>query len=268
MTHRPDDTHPAYAFDNANPHAGSQHDSLARLLDPGTFRRLEETAITDGWECLEIGAGGGSVAVWLAERVAPTGRVLATDIQPQLISEVPGLTVARHDVTADPLPEGAFDLIHARLVLSHLPERHRVLSKLLAALKPGGVIQIDEIDTTHWPILTAATPQDAKAYRAYLLGLVGVLRAAGADPSWGPQVAAALTDAGFTGVDPQCHSEVWGPDSAGVALLLSNSRHLEPALLAHGLTEAGLKAARAAMTHPAFRAVSFTVHTVQAYRPA
>jgi chemotaxis methyl-accepting protein methylase len=46
--------------------------------------------------------------------------------------------VERHDVAADPVPENAYDLIHARLVLVHLPERDRVLATLAAALRPGG----------------------------------------------------------------------------------------------------------------------------------
>ncbi|MET9608242.1 methyltransferase [Streptomyces sp. NPDC006512] len=258
---------PAYAFDNSNEHAAGQHDSLARLLDPLTCRRLAATGIRSGWRCLEVGAGGGSVALWLAAHVAPGGSVLATDIAPHHIPDTPGLTVQTHDITTDPLPESTHDLVHARFVLSHLPDRRAVLGRLLRTLKPGGVLQIDELDTTHWPVVTAYDEPHAQAYTAYRDTLVAVLRQAGADPTWGPGVAPALVDAGFTGIDAHCHTEVWDRTSPGAALMLSNSHHLEPALLGAGLDRDTLHTARAAMRHDAFRAVSFTVHTVQARRP-
>ena len=60
-------------------------------------------------------------------------------------------TCACHDITRDPLPERAFDLIHARMVLMHLPARDRVLSRLLRALKPGGWLVCEEFDRTSVP---------------------------------------------------------------------------------------------------------------------
>ena len=47
----------------------------------------------------------------------------------------------------DPLPDATFDLIHARLVLSIIPEPEKVLVRLVAALKPGGVIVEEEFDS-------------------------------------------------------------------------------------------------------------------------
>jgi precorrin-6B methylase 2 len=72
--------------------------------------------VTAGWACWEIGAGGGSIASWLAKQVGPTGSVLATDIDPRFIpaSELAHLEVVRHDVTADAIPEARYHLIHAR----------------------------------------------------------------------------------------------------------------------------------------------------------
>jgi len=55
------------------------------------------------------------------------------------------------NIVNDPLPEAAFDLVHTRLVLVHLPERDRVLERLIAALKPGGWIAADELDACSAP---------------------------------------------------------------------------------------------------------------------
>jgi hypothetical protein len=70
-----------YVFDNAaEEQTRERFATLPRLYDPGTIRHLEALGVGAGWRCLEVGAGGGSVARWLAERVGPIGRVLATDI--------------------------------------------------------------------------------------------------------------------------------------------------------------------------------------------
>ncbi|MGH2501120.1 MAG: class I SAM-dependent methyltransferase, partial [Ktedonobacterales bacterium] len=79
------------------------------------------------------------------------GHVLVTDIDPRFLAalEEAGLAqmeVQRHDVTQDPLPPDRFDLIHARLVLLHLPTADQVLRQLVEALKPGGWLLIEDYD--------------------------------------------------------------------------------------------------------------------------
>jgi 2-polyprenyl-3-methyl-5-hydroxy-6-metoxy-1,4-benzoquinol methylase len=94
-----------------------------------------------------VGAGGGSIAEWLAGQVGPDGRVLATDIDTRFLEQLShkkNVEVRRHDIVSDSLPERAFDLVHARLVLLHLPERDRVLGRMAAALKPGGWLLTEE----------------------------------------------------------------------------------------------------------------------------
>ena len=44
---------------------------LEQLFDPTTRRR--RALVRPGWRCLEVGAGRGSMAVWLAEQVGPSG---------------------------------------------------------------------------------------------------------------------------------------------------------------------------------------------------
>jgi SAM-dependent methyltransferase len=54
--------------------------------------------------------------------------------------------VRRHDIATDPLPEAAFDLVHARLVLGHLPEREKALGHMVAALNPRGWLLVEDFD--------------------------------------------------------------------------------------------------------------------------
>ena len=136
-----------YVFDNAvTAETGMRFSGLEATYDPATIGYLTGVGVSDGWACWEIGAGGGSVASWLARRVGPAGSVLATDIDPRFIpaSELAQLEVVRHDVTADAIPAGRYDLIHARLVLSHLPQRGAVMGRLVQALRPGGWLVIED----------------------------------------------------------------------------------------------------------------------------
>lgn len=119
------------------------------MFDPATFRHLDTIGIAAGMRCLEIGGGAGSVGRFMTGRVGPTGRVLITDLDTRHIEgcEGPNAEVRVHDICADPLEEG-FDVIHARLVLEHLPARFAVLDKLVTALRPGGWLLIEDLDFT------------------------------------------------------------------------------------------------------------------------
>ncbi len=121
---------------------------LERQYDPLSQRHLAALGIQQGWRCLELGAGHGSVARWLAERVGPQGRVVATDIDPRFLTEIelPNVEVRRHDIRTDPLEAGTYDLAHCRAVLSHVPEPHLVVRRMVAALRVGGWLLVEDGD--------------------------------------------------------------------------------------------------------------------------
>jgi SAM-dependent methyltransferase len=137
-----------YALDNVVSQAGDRFGALTELFDPGTIRHLEQRGVASGWHCLEVGGGGGSIATWLSDRVGPAGRVVVTDINTRFLDTLkrPNLEVNRHNIVTDQLPEATFDLVHARIVLMHLPERDAVLARLCKALKPGGWLLDEEFD--------------------------------------------------------------------------------------------------------------------------
>src|SRR5262245_14216312 len=137
-----------YALDNTWKAARERLTLLETVWDPWTIRHLEMVGVGPGWRCLEVAGGGGSIAAWLSGRVGPSGRVLATDLQPHLIEAlgVPNLEVQRHDILSDALPEAAFDVVHTRALLTFLPEPAHAIRKMVAALKPGGTLLIEEGD--------------------------------------------------------------------------------------------------------------------------
>jgi len=122
---------------------------LEAALDPGTREHLIRLGAGPGTRCLEVGAGGGSVALWLAERVAPGGAVVATDLETDFLESeaprFPALEVLRRDITAEDLPTG-FDLVHARWLVEWLPDKRLALGRMAAALRPGGALLIEEPD--------------------------------------------------------------------------------------------------------------------------
>jgi 2-polyprenyl-3-methyl-5-hydroxy-6-metoxy-1,4-benzoquinol methylase len=90
---------------------------LELLYDPTTRRR--RAIVQPGWRCLEVGAGRGSMAVWLAEQVGPTGRVIATDVDTAYLRRInlPNLEILEHNILEDSLEAlepGSFDLVCSR----------------------------------------------------------------------------------------------------------------------------------------------------------
>jgi SAM-dependent methyltransferase len=119
---------------------------LAQRFDPGTIRRLGELGVTKGWRCLEVGAGHGSIARWLADSVGPSGSVVAADIDTRFLTGLPGnVDVRELDIREQDL-EPEFDLAHCRALLMHLPDPDAALARIIAALRPGGVLLAEEGD--------------------------------------------------------------------------------------------------------------------------
>jgi SAM-dependent methyltransferase len=137
-----------YFLDNAWFQARERLAALEGRHDPGTIRQLEALGGIDGWQCLEIGGGGGSITEWLCQRVGPTGHVVATDINTRFLEALDfgNLEVRAHNIAEDELEQEMFDLVHSRAVLMHLPKRAVALKRMVSALKPGGVLVVEEGD--------------------------------------------------------------------------------------------------------------------------
>jgi SAM-dependent methyltransferase len=122
---------------------------MEALWDPGSQALLDELGIGPGWKCLEVGAGGGSMVEWMASRGA---HVTAIDIDTRFIEHLASdsITVRRIDLREDELSQSEFDLVHSRLVLEHLADRREILDRLVATLKPGGWMVMEDYDWTNY----------------------------------------------------------------------------------------------------------------------
>ena len=255
---------PVYAFAGTE-HTGKQLAAIEAYLDELTMRRIRELDLPPGGSCWEIGAGGGSVATRLARDIVPHGRVAATDLDISRLTPEGNLHIHRADVAADaPPPGGPWQLIHARLVTQHLPQRRELIPTLAAQLAPGGWLLLGEFDCQTPPrVITAAGADVAELFDSFIRTLLGVLTARGVDLAWASQVHAAMVRAGLTDVHSLRYVESWTGGGYGTRLYDANSRQQEQRLLAAGLNIDDLTRLRTLLTDRDFTASSYPFVSVR-----
>jgi SAM-dependent methyltransferase len=119
---------------------------LEQRFDSGTIRRLGDLGVRSGWRCLEVGAGHGSIARWLSDKVGPAGSVVAADIDTRFLTNLAGNVDVRELDIRELELEQNFDLVHCRALLMHLPDPADALARIVTALRPGGVLLAEEGD--------------------------------------------------------------------------------------------------------------------------
>ena len=226
-----------YLLDNARAEAGERFVWLAELFDGVTRGHFDRLGVRAGWRCWEVGAGGPGIPQALAATVGASGYVLATDIDPAWLTAGDGYEVRRHDVAADPPPEpGTFDLVHARLVLVHVPDRARALATMVAALRPGGWLLVEDADTALQPLACLEESGPAQRRANQLRGAFReLLTHRGGDLRYGRTLPRALREAGLVDVAASGSFPVGGP--ACDRLEAATIRHVRGELLAAGLAE-------------------------------
>jgi SAM-dependent methyltransferase len=244
---------------------------LAAALDPITIRHLTRFGVgTDGraWRCLEVGAGGGSIARWLADQVAPRGDVVATDIDTRFLAEIdrPNLEVRAHDITLEPLEALGYDLVHCRLLLLHLKEPASVLQKLADAVAPGGVLLVEEWEYATIQVadpnhpLAAPTARVNEALLKYTLGI-------GIDVHLGRHLPDLVEATGLHDVDHDGTLRITR-GTPEPTMAKASTTLLRPVLVAKGLvSDADVDAWFQALSEPSFRMIDYATISVWARRP-
>ncbi|MXM63027.1 methyltransferase domain-containing protein [Streptomyces sp. HUCO-GS316] len=225
-----------HLLDQRRTEAGEHHEAFAALFDPTTFRHLEALGAGPGWRCWEVGAGGTSVVSWLAKKVGPTGRVVATDIDTSRLTPVarPPVEVHLHDVGKEAPPGESFDLVHARHVLVHVPDREGALRSMVKALRPGGRLLIEDADPALQSLLCPEEygPEQQLANRLRQ-GFRQLLADRGADLSYGRRLPRLLREAGLRRVEADAYFPLTSPACAD--LETATIRQIRPRLVAAGL---------------------------------
>ena len=237
---------------------------LEAVHDPLTVRQLDRIGVAEGWHCLDVGAGGGSVTRMLADRVGRAGSVVATDLDPRLLEPLADsrIRVLKHDLLADPLPSSTFDLAHARQLLMHLPSRRDAIRRIVASVRPGGRLAFMEPDFSSVRV-EPATAGWKRAWSAFLDALV----AAGWDPRYGARLEEDVESLGLTGIEAEVSTSS-GPGGSQQARLTSLTfERLRGRLHAVGAADEDVDEARRLLADPSTRLTAPTKVAVSARRP-
>jgi SAM-dependent methyltransferase len=229
-----------YVFDNAWQQEQQRLDALANTWDRNTRSNFCALGPLNGLRVLDVGAGGGSVARWLCNRVGPQGHVVATDIDTRFIDaiEAPNFESRRHDIINEPLEENAFDIVHCRLVLEHLPAAGVALAKMIAALKPGGALLAEEFDHASFLPSPNAASDAVEAWQAFLAAFGAIAETRGLDLTYGRRLRPLLEAQGLQDVTAHGVTTYERGGTEGRGLLLLSIVSMRDLLIATGHIDA------------------------------
>ena len=221
----------------------AEHERLraqARVWEEATRRLFDQVGLARGARCLDAGCGPGETMRLMAERVGAAGRVQGIDVDAQLGALAverlhgeghPQCSFEAHDVTADtPIPGAPFDLVYARLLLYHLPQRVAVLKRLWDAVAPGGHLVVQDYDVRTLTVLPALDSAD-ELHRV----MMDAFTAAGCDVHIGTRLPELFAQAGVGHPDGTDVAGRLEPLATGRAILERTFRSLVPTAVAHGI---------------------------------
>lgn len=138
-----------------------------------------------------------------------------------------------HDVGTEAPPEGPFDLIHARLVLVHVPRRAEALRSMLSVLRPGGWLLLEDADPALQPRLCPDESGRAEVLANRLRnGFRELMAARGADLAFGRTLPRLLRESGLVGVAADAYFPITSPACA--VLEAATIAHIRAGLVAAG----------------------------------
>src|SRR5512143_709781 len=133
-------------------HGYAERESLRLFDQAATLTEIlhADTVYPAGSAVLEAGCGVGAQTVILAGN-SPGARIVSVDVSERSLSAASALAAAeglenvaflRADIFNLPFPPDSFDHVFVCFVLEHLPDPVKALTRLKAALKPGGTVTV------------------------------------------------------------------------------------------------------------------------------
>jgi SAM-dependent methyltransferase len=238
---------------------------LEEYHDPLSAGQLDAIGVGEGWRCLDVGAGAGSVTRMLAERVGSTGSVVAVDLDTSLLEGLASdrVDVRRLDLMADELPRAAFDLVHARLLLMFLSPRLGALERLVSAVRPEGWVASIAPDFT-----TVALSPPSVVWRRVWSRFVDAVIAGGWDPGYGARLRSDLCAAGLVDVHADYIGRRYPGGSLPSRLLSLTFERLKQQMVLLGADSGEIDEARRLLEDPATTFTPPTTCVARGRRPA
>lgn len=177
---------------------------MARVLEPTTEALFKRAGMPKGAQVIDAGCGGGDVTFALARFVGPKGHVTGIDLDEEKLAlarseaQANGIGNVRFEAgdVAGQWPVGNADVVYARFILTHLADPMALLRQAQAALKPGGMMVVEDIDIAGY-----FCHPDCPALTTYLDGYMALSRRRGGDPLIGRRLGLLLEEVGLDKVD-------------------------------------------------------------------
>lgn len=226
--------------------------------DPDTRTVLGSAGLARDWRCLEIGAGAGSVARWIAGQ-CPDGGVVAVDSDTRYLgdTEHANLEWLTGDIRELDFAPGSFDLVHSRLTFCHLPEREELVARAVRWLKPGGRLVLGD------PMCMPSAGSVHEPIRKFFGALEAGWAAQGSDmTTWAQTIPSQLARAGLLDVGVLTRANCLGERGPYGALAAANIRQEGAYLVGSGLlAQSDVDAVTALCADPGFTDIrSITVY--------
>ena len=233
MTTQPMGTEQRYMFDAAWQAEQRRLAALETIWDPYTFANIEKLDLPAAARCLEVGAGNGSVVAWLCDNVGPRGKVVATDLDTRFLAtrNTSNLEVRQHDIKQDGLEAKTYDLVHCRLLLSHLPDHEAALQRMARALKPGGWLLVEEFDHVAFLPDPSSDATSLTTWDAWTAAFTQLSATRGLDLSYGRRLVSLLDAQGLVEVAAEGRSVFERGGTPGRDLLLLSVQSLRKSLV-------------------------------------
>lgn len=225
-------------------HTHAEYERLqaqSRAWEAATNRVLDQVPIAPGARCLDAGCGPGETTRLLAQRVGPSGHVLGVDIDTTLGRHAVSVlhdgghrqcAFARVDVTSgEPIPGAPFDVVYARLLLYHLPQRVAVLRSLWDAVAPGGHLVIQDYD-----LVSVSVQPSLETFDEVARVITEAFTAAACDVHVGTSLPGLFAQAVIGAPDDTDVSGLLAPLAHTHGMLTAVFTSLLPAAIAHGIT--------------------------------
>jgi len=170
---------------------------------------------------LDVGCGPGTISADLAQLV-PQGHLTCLDLSPTALASAQqtfstrGISnasfIAGNVIAGLPFPDETFDIVHAHMVLIHLPDPITALREMRRVLKKGGVLACKDmiVSTMVW------YPADPRL-RLFEVGIAGTIAETGADPQMGGRLKGAALEVEFEQEEVEARASCWAfADREGV----------------------------------------------------
>jgi ubiquinone/menaquinone biosynthesis C-methylase UbiE len=176
----------------------------ARVLQPEAEIMLDKIGIRAGASCIDLGCGALGIIEPLSRRAGSNGRVVGVDLDDRQLAAarhmvskngLENVEILERDAYHTGLPDQSFDLVHVRFVFAPVGRDDELLRELLRLAKPGGVIAIQEPDSSSWNCFPAHP-----SWRTLIDAIVKTFARGGGDFNAGQRTYQMLRKAGLQDV--------------------------------------------------------------------